>query len=312
LILPFLLLTATRLAAEGEPEPVARVNGVVIRRDTVRDLVKSIISEETPPPSSEEIGRLFQHALDSLIDLELLHQEAVARGMRVSEKEVDAEIQRSRTRFADAATFDAALERSGLTKDELRADTRKTLLANRLLDDVVWKGLPPVSEQQARKFYDENVAAFTTEGRVHVRYLLLRSPPQGAERAKVKEKAEALRKQIAGGASFDALARRNSEHGSAMKGGDLGFIEPGSLPPEVEAAAMRLDRGGLSNVIETSTGFHLVQVVERRGAGITPFEKVRKEIVQTLTEDEKRRRQEAFVAELRKKAKIEIVEGAGS
>jgi parvulin-like peptidyl-prolyl isomerase len=168
-----------------------------------------------------------------------------------------------------------------------------------------------VTEKQARKFYDENVAAFSNEGRVHVRYLLLRAPPAGAERAKAKEKAEALREQIGGGTSFDAVARRNSEHGSALKGGDLGFLERGTLPPEVEAAAQGLPTRGLSPVIETSTGFHLVQVVERRGAGITPFEKVRPEIVQTLAEDEKRRRQEAFVAELRKKAKVEILEEAG-
>jgi parvulin-like peptidyl-prolyl isomerase len=307
-------LTVAPFAANavGDSEPAARVNGVVITQDTVRDLVKSIISDESPPPSSDEIGRLFQHALESLIELELLHQEAVARGIKVSDKDVDAEIERSRKRFADAASFDAALQRSGLTQQGLRADTKKTLLATRLLEGVVWKDLPPVSEADARKFYDQNVAAFTNEGQVHIRYILLRAPTAGAERAKAKEKAEALRTQIAGGASFDAIARKNSEHGSAVKGGDLGFIQHGSLPPEVEAAAMQLSRGGLSKVIETSTGFHLVQCVEKRGAGITPYEKARKDIVQTLIEEEKSRRQGAFVAELRKKAKVEIVEGAGS
>jgi parvulin-like peptidyl-prolyl isomerase len=296
----------------GDAEPAARVNGVVITQDSVRDLVKSIISDESPPPSSDQIGRLFQHALESLIELELLHQEAVARGIKVSEKDVDAEIERSRKRFADAASFDAALRRSGLTPQGLRADTKKTLLANRLLEQVVWKDMPKPSDAEARKFYDQNVAAFTNEGQVHVRYLLLRAPTAGAERAKAKEKAEALRSQIAGGASFDAVARKNSEDGSAVKGGDLGFLRTGMVPPEVEAAAMRLSRGALSGVIETSTGFHLVQCVEKRGAGITPYEKVRKDIVQTLIEEEKSRRQEAFVAELRKKAKVEIVEGAGT
>jgi peptidyl-prolyl cis-trans isomerase C len=300
------------VAAEGELEPAARVNGVVINRETVRDLVKSIITDESQPPSSDEIGRLFQHALDSLIDLELLHQEAEARGLRVSDAEVDAEIQRSRARFADAATFDAALERSGLTQAQLRADTRKTLLASRLLEQVVGKNVT-VSDAEARKFYDDNPAAFTNEGRVHVRYLLLRAPPAaGPERTKSKEKAEALRQQIAGGASFDALARRNSEDGSAQKGGDLGFLDPGTLPPDVEAAALRLRAGEVSAVIETANGFHLVQVVERHGAGVVPFEKMREGIVQTLAEEEKQRRQQAFVDELRKKAKIEIVEGAGS
>lgn len=160
--IPLLYFAAAGQAAGGagsDAEPAARVNGTAITQGMVREVVKSVIAESAQPPSGDEIERLGREALDSLIDLELLYQEAVARKIRVAGQEIDNEIQRSRSRFADAAQFDAALQRTGMSEARLRDDTKKTLLADHLLRDVVWRDIR-IAPEAARAFYEENRAEF--------------------------------------------------------------------------------------------------------------------------------------------------------
>jgi hypothetical protein len=82
----------------------------------------------------------------------------------VSDAEVTAEIQRTRARFKDAKQYDAALAQSGLSDAALRADTRKTLLVDRLLAEVVWKDIR-IDQADAQRFYDENRTLFVRDGK---------------------------------------------------------------------------------------------------------------------------------------------------
>ncbi len=160
--IPLLYFPAAGQAAGGagsDAGVAARVNGTAITRGMVREVVKSVIAGSAQPPNGDEIERLSREALDSLIDLELLYQEAIARRIRVADQEIEKELQRSRSRFADAAQFNAALQRTGMSEAGLRHDTKKTLLADHLLRDVVWRDIHIVPEA-ARAFYEENRAEF--------------------------------------------------------------------------------------------------------------------------------------------------------
>ncbi len=289
--------------AGAEDDMAVRVNGVVITRAMVRELTKGLISDNTQLPTSDEIERLTQAALDSLIELELLCQEAAARRITVADRDVDKEIARSRARFADAAQFAAALQKSGMTESQLRTDTRKTLLANRVLIQVVWKDIR-ITPAAVRAFYDENPDAFVRPEQVRVRQLVVRPAGQAAV---ARRRAEDLRAQLAKGADFAALVRANSEEpGTASRGGDLGYVGRGELPPALESAAFSLTAGQVSPVIEASGGYYIVQVVERRAAAKRSFDEVQEGIVEALTEEERQHRQTKFVAALRQKAKIEF------
>ena len=69
-----------------------------------------------------------------------------------------------------------------------------------------------------------------------------------------------------------------SQGPAAAQGGDVGFIGKGTIIPEVEAVAFSLPIGQVSEVIESSVGFHIIQVVEKKGAGLKPIAAVREEI----------------------------------
>lgn len=88
------------------------------------------------------------------------------------------------------------------------------------------------------------------------------------EKAALK-KAKKLRKRLIRGADFASLAKKHSDDpGSGMMGGELGFTGPGQLVPEYEAAATKLSPGELSEPVQTQFGYHLIELIERKGSQI--------------------------------------------
>jgi peptidyl-prolyl cis-trans isomerase SurA len=106
-------------------------------------------------------------------------------------------------------------------------------------------------------------SAFSTT-QTHVRHILLRPSPQLSSEAVARRLAEFKRQIESGARTFEALARANSEDGSAAQGGDLGWVMPGTFVPEFEEAMNRLPPGGLSDPVPSRFGLHLIQVLDRR------------------------------------------------
>ena len=246
-----LLLLAPPLAAEQDVKPlrdddvVARVNGSVIYRKSVREVVQGILTLEDTQPDPAAIADLARQARDSLIALELLYQESQARGVVVTDAAVDEEIARSKSNFPDARAFDRAMKAKGMSEADLRRDTRKTMAVNLLLEGGVWKGVR-ISPQQVKEFYEQNKEEFKHPAQIRVSQILIRVPEKApaAERDAAKQQAAALLNQLKAAANFAQLAREHSQDpGSAALGGDLGFIATGDMDPAFEKAAFALAPG---------------------------------------------------------------------
>lgn len=94
-------------------------------------------------------------------------------------------------------------------------------------------------------------------------------PVSDAEIQEVKTRLNEYRERVLRGEKFSMLARLYSDDpGSASKGGDLGFVERGTLYPEFEAAAFNLKTGEISQIVKTQAGYHIIQLIERRGESI--------------------------------------------
>jgi peptidyl-prolyl cis-trans isomerase D len=129
---------------------------------------------------------------------------------------------------------------------------------------------------------------FTEPEQVRARHILVKVPADASAEVKAaaRKKAEGLLAAVKGGADFATLARKSSDDpGSAAKGGDLGLFPRGRMAPEFEAAAFALEPGGVSDVVETSFGFHVIKVEEHRPGGPKPLDQVRDEIVETLKKE---------------------------
>jgi parvulin-like peptidyl-prolyl isomerase len=310
------LWSSAAAAAEAIHKPlrdddvVARVNGTTVYRKSVREVVQGILAMQDAEPDAATVDKLATDALESLIALELLYQESQARSITVSDADVDAEINRTKSRFPDARAFQSVLKARGMTEAALRQDTRKTMAVNRLLESTIAKDVT-VQPAEIRRFYDEHQEEFTHPEQVRVSHILLRVPERApaADRDAVRKRAESLLEQVRAQGDFAALARTRSEDASSSaRGGDLGYISQGEMDPAFEKQAFALARGQLSGLISTPYGFEIIKVTDRRRPGKLPLEEVEERIRTLLEKRERQKRQDALVAELRKRAKVEVLD----
>jgi peptidyl-prolyl cis-trans isomerase SurA len=148
--------------------------------------------------------------------------------------------------------------------------------------------------------------AFSVQ-QVRARHILLRTSAALPSEAAARRLSQFRREILAGGKTFEQLARENSEDGSAPQGGDLGWSAAGSYVPEFEDALAQLDVGGISEPVVTRFGVHLIQVVDRRQ--VTLDARQQREQARNILREQKF--EEAYVEwlrDLRSRAYIELRE----
>ncbi len=146
-----------------------------------------------------------------------------------------------------------------------------------------------VPAEEVRAAYERRLEDFSTPERVQASHILIRveenAPEADVEAARAS--AEAARQRVTGpdAEDFAEVAREVSEGPTAPNGGDLGLFGRGQMVEPFEEAAFALQPGEVSEVVRTPFGFHVIKVVEREDAAVTPFEEVRDELRRTLAED---------------------------
>jgi peptidyl-prolyl cis-trans isomerase C len=158
-----------------------------------------------------------------------------------------------------------------LIKDQLLANA---YLTKEIIEKVT------VSDQDVQDFYGKNRKLFEKPEQARARHILV-AVKQGAAddvKAAAKKKAEELLDRVRKGEDFAKLAGEFSDDpGSKQKGGDLGFFPKNSMIPEFDKAAFALEPGGISGVVETSFGYHIIKVEEKKKAELPPYETVKEE-----------------------------------
>lgn len=146
-----------------------------------------------------------------------------------------------------------------------------------------------------------------TVTQTRARHILLRPSVRLSPEAAKRRLAEFREAVLSGKVSFEELARKNSEDGSATSGGDLGWANPGQFVPEFEEAMGRLQLGGISPPIESRFGFHLIQVTDRRDVPMDP-KQVREQARNVLREQRYESTYTEWINELRSRAYVEMRE----
>lgn len=138
------------------------------------------------------------------------------------------------------------------------------------------------TEEDLRKYYDENASRYGVPEERRASHILIKADRNAPadERAKAKTRAEALLAEVRKNpASFAELAKKNSQdEGSAVNGGDLDFFGRGAMVKEFDAAVYAMKQGEISNLVETDFGFHIIQLTGTRGGEKKPFDAVRAEV----------------------------------
>nr|WP_237143509.1 peptidylprolyl isomerase [Phyllobacterium zundukense] len=130
-----------------------------------------------------------------------------------------------------------------------------------------------ITDADVRARYDKEMAAMPPQNEVRARHILV----------KTKEEAEAIIKQLDGGASFEEVAKEKSTDGSAAQGGDLGYFGPGQMVPEFEKAANSLEIGKYTKEpVQTQFGFHVIKLEDKRVQQPPAFDTVKDQVKSIL------------------------------
>ncbi|WP_416739270.1 peptidylprolyl isomerase [Pseudomonas sp. NFX71] len=204
--------------------------------------------------------QLRQKALDALIDREVLWQEALKRGVVISDATVQRQVEQTRQAIGGAEKFARRLEDAGFDEAGFAEYTRRELAAQQVFAELTQVSGP--DEKQVRAFYEEHRAEMTRPEEVQARHILIKVP-QGADTTTVEAarlRLVEMQVKISQGADFADVARIGSEDASASQGGNLGYFPRGRMLPEFEAAAFALASGGVSEPVRTPLGWHLISV----------------------------------------------------
>jgi peptidyl-prolyl cis-trans isomerase C len=248
----------------------ARVNGEEISEfrleryfaEFLEDQGRAVASIRSP----KAYKQLRQKALDALIDKELLWQEALKRGVVISDEVVKNQIDQTRQAIGGAEVFTRRLADAGFDEAGFTEYTRRELAAQQVFADLVRVAEP--DEQQVRAFFEEHRAEMSRPEQIQARHILIKVP-QGADAATVEAarlRLEEMRVKVTQGEDFASVARTGSEDATATVGGDLGYFPRGRMMPAFDAAAFALALGEVSAPVRTPLGWHLIYLQNHQEA----------------------------------------------
>jgi len=279
----------------------AKVNGEVITLDELNKQVEQL-KKQYPQmfEGADGEGRLIdfkQRLLDNLINQKLIGQAADEKGIKITDADVDKQVEQLKAGFKDDAQFTSALESAGMTEESLATQVRDQLLTQKLIETLAAGA--DVSDSQVKTYYDKNKTQFFQKEAKRASHILFK--PED------KAKAESVLKQINDGGDFAALAKANSiDTASASKGGDLGWPSTAYVS-EFETALGKLKVGETSALVQSPYGWHIIRVTDERKGTQQQLEDVKDQIVQILQQQARADSYQKYLDQLRDKAEIEIL-----
>jgi len=280
----------------------ASVNGVPIKLDELAPQVHVDLRKYKKygirPQDDDLLKALRMQALEKLISVELIYQEARKLKIDNLDERVSEKLSEIQEQNGEHEGFDEKKTRDTLTKNIL---IDEYLIRNKLKNTE-----PPESEVKA--YYEENRKAFTRNESVRTRHILTSMAADATPEEKVatRKKIEEARKLILDGKPFDEIAKTYSDCNSASGGGELGYQERGYMPQAFDEIAFSLETGKLSGIIETEFGYHILEVLDHKSAGIQPYEEVKDFIGRYLKIQLTKTAMDGHISALRKNAKIDI------
>ena len=296
--------------APAATDPVAKAGKTVITRGELDRALAVLIAQNRIQPGSspDDMKKAQLSALDQLIYAELLYQEGLKAAPADLEKQVEFKMAQNKGKFGSPDEFESALKSSGMTEKDLAEISRKDIVITSYIETKIVPTLT-VSDDEVKKFYDENRDRLGDEPQVKASHILIGVDATATPevKAKAKEKAEAILKALKAGRDFAEAAKADSTCPSKEQGGDLGFFGRGQMVPEFENAAFGLKPGEMSGVVETQFGFHIIKLTDKKGGEIPKFEELKEKIATFLKGQKTQKSVFDFVNKLKSEAKVEVL-----
>ncbi len=286
----------------------AKVNGVGIKNATLEAAITNFIENQKMlggDVKEEKKDELRKDILEELISAELLYQESRKAGLGDLTEDIETQFKGIKEGFPSEDEFNKILKDRGITANDLKEDIRKGVYITKFLNNNVYSKIT-ISEEDKRQEYEKNKDRLNVPEQIRASHILIRTKEGATEldKEEARAKIEDLRKRAVSGEDFAELAKGNSEDGSAPQGGDLGYFRRGDMVRPFEEAAFSLEKGEISDIVETQFGYHIVKLVDKQAPRSLDYNEVEEGIEKFLRDKQGRDKVNELVEELRKNAKI--------
>lgn len=247
-------------------EVVAQVGSEIILLSDIEGNLRQMQAYQKNLPADA-----YCFILENLLVQKLMVNQAKLDSVAVTDEEIETQMQ---TRMDQIMAYlggdrDRFIEYYGKTpeelQDEIREDMRDMLLENKMKEQIVSK--IAITPTEVISFFNEipkdSLPYYSAE--VEVSEIVLKPVANEVTKQATYQHLEDIRKRIVAGEDFAKLAQLNSDDDSGKEGGNLGWAVRGQFVPEFEAVAFNLEKDELSSIVETEFGYHLIQLLDRRG-----------------------------------------------
>ena len=256
----------------------------------------------------EAVGDQWE-ILRQLIEEQLLIQEARAKGITVSDEEVEFALKdiETRNRIPNREALKQAVSRDHMSWQQYVENLRNQVMAIKLIGREV-NTMVSLSDEEVKNYYHDHPEVFALPDRVKVTQILLRIPQNTSEtiEKQIKEKAEAIYTEARSGTDFIQLVQEYSEGREKRQNGDLGFFKKGELTPKIDAEIFRLKEGEITAPIRTPLGIHIFKIEKQEIGKMRPFDSVKDKIKEKLIAEKTDRQRSEWISELWKRSFVEI------
>ena len=312
-----LALSAAALVAQAEvvEAVVARVGDRIVTRSQYEARLASGYAEmeATVPPAqlAEQRETFRKKLLDEMLAEVLIKDRADRLGLTVTKPEIDDAIKRLMAQYnlQSEEAFNKSIEESGLTRPEMEARLRDTLLTQKVFGREL-RSRTEIDDKELRKRYELEKDAYRLPERARIREIVV-VIPEGADvsaRALLRARVEEAATRARGGESFEALVKEFSDSPSKEKGGSIGIVSKGELLAPLDQAVFATAAGSVAGPVESPAGFHLLLVEERLPSEIPGFEAVKERLRNSADQESFNRDYLAYIEKLRKEAYVQVFE----
>jgi len=254
--------------------------------------------------------RFEQRIISMLINEQLIKEKLAAKNIVISDDKVEEKIMEIAERQkVSRDELLAGAARQGVSEADAQEQIRQRLGLEKLIEAELGDEAN-VTDEDAKKQYDENTQRFNTPEQVRASHILIKTEGKDeAGKAVAKAKIDDILKRVKEGGDFAELAKEHSECPSSSRGGDLNFFTKEKMVPPFSEAAFSMGIGDISDVVETKFGYHIIKVTDKQEAKRTSFEEAKAGIKQNLANRKKGEFFRKFQQVLMDEATIEYAEG---
>ena len=289
---------------------IAVIDGEPYTLTNVSTFAKSRLAKPFPSGNLQQINAADREVLEQFITDKLMEAEVREAGIRITDDDVNHYIEQvKKNNRLSEEDFKASLAREGLNLASYKISVKTEMEKAEVLDRQV-KRKVNITDEDVERYYKLNSKNYRANERARIRHILLSLPEKApADQVNaVSAKARELHKRIVAGEDFAALAREYSEGAGRADGGDIGWVNKGTLIAGLEEVAFeKLSPGQVSEPFRTSMGMHIVKLEAREAGRVLPLSTVAAKIKQELLAKAMEERFAKWLkSDLRRKHRVDI------